>query len=66
MAALLIWLLPFPLEQRLIAALLVCRPHRRNGYCILRQAPVRSQCIRHGNFPDHPISIAVMLGLSLF
>lgn len=29
-------------------------PHQRNGYCILRQAPVRSQCIRHGNFPDHP------------
>lgn len=25
-----------------------------NGHGVLRQAPVRSQCIRHGNFPDHP------------
>ena len=65
MAALLIWLLPFPLEQRLIAALLVCAPISGMATVFCGKLQCDPSVYGTATSLTIPISIAVMLGLSL-
>ena len=65
MAALLVWLLPFPLEQRLIAALLVCAPISGMATVFCGKLQCDPSVYGTATSLTIPISIAVMLGLSL-
>ena len=63
--ALLVWLLPFPLEQRLIAALLVCAPISGMATVFCGKLQCDPSVYGTATSLTIPISIAVMLGLSL-
>lgn len=64
MAGLLVWLLPFPLEQRLIAALLVCAPISGMATVFCGKLQCDPSVYGTATSLTIPISIAVMLGLS--